>query len=174
MISEGERQFVWPVLFVSSDALLYMDESGQRWLVSECVHDGERGVRRCVPPIAIDGRGASLLEVIRAAKDDTLYARVLAALEGYPKGRLREAGVLVEGLPAKTLRVESQVFYAVRTGTTEKDTKDARATAESVAADLRDVIGPITVDVWPGRWDYDVVVVVGSKRRDATGPTVGP
>lgn len=163
-LSSESRRFRWSVLYVTEDEVLYKDQDGKRWLISTCTPDQSfRGVRRHCRSWRIDLESESyLVEVIRGAEDTALASAVFRRLEGAPTRLLRRDGILVDGGRAEKSRRESQVFYVVPPGASTTAVRRVREVAEDVAGVLREVIGPVEVEQWPGSWNYDVVVVVGS------------
>lgn len=130
------------LVLVSSDALL-VTRGPARWLARDCAAGG-----RC----AVPRFKGLLVQVIPGAADRGLFESVRGALQ-----RAQGDFAVFQGAPAKKPRVESEVLY----------TEGHRSDAEAIARQLAPVIGPVTPAPWPGAWDYDVVVVVGSKAAAA-------
>lgn len=167
-LSSEWRRFRWSVLYVSATDFLFRDPDGRRYLVTHCVESNQvAGVgRNCANNTMTIA--AFLIEFVGASDDASLYEAVRKRLEDAPTRLLRRTGILVEGPAAKTPRRESEVFFAVPPGASRDDAHDVREVADDVARCLRNIIGPVEVKEWPGKWDYDVVVVVGAVPRVAT------
>lgn len=132
------------VELVSPGVLVYRD-NGKRRVVSAC--EPGAGPLRCV-------RGSQLVQVVPGAADHALFERVKGALASLDL----PAAALVEGAQATRPRVQSQLYYS-----TSGDEPAAKALATSLAKSLEPLLGAVEVQPWPGAWDHDVVVVVGSE-----------
>lgn len=116
-----------------------------------------------------DTGGGFLLELIPGSADRTLFDAVQQRLQTAFADEWQAAGsrvlpLLFVGPPARKARTQSEVFYA----------KESKAAAEAAANLLAPVIGPTTVQPWPGEWDYHVIVVVGDKSIGTHAATEKP
>jgi hypothetical protein len=157
------KKFKFKLLMASKDFWVYRDEGGLRVAVDHCERLGNPGVaRRCVARVMTAAKGNFIVEVIPGAAERAFFDKARERLSGAASEykELRQGAVLVEGPPAKTPRTVSEIFYA----------NDQAASAALVARALEVVLGPIDVRPWPGKSDFDVIVVVGDQRAPAPNP----
>lgn len=113
------------------------------------VYESERGTRHCNGP----GDCALLVEILPGASDKMLFERIKERFTAYRVRDWADYPMVFEGPQARIPRVESEVLF----------TEGNRQRANAIAEFLEPVIGPVGVKPWPGKWDYEVVVVAGSK-----------
>lgn len=165
------KKMVLRVLFVSPDAMLVQDAAGERWFVSECSNERKRedsadesDIARGCKPIQLPARKVIgrphrfLVNVIPGASDEALFEAVKMNLKKADGEDLRRA-ILFEGEPARVRRLKTEVFYAIG------DDDAAASIARKVAEALKSLVGEIEPKIWPGRWPFDVTVVVGTPQE---------
>jgi len=127
------------------------DMRGRSRLFERPASDGSRAFSVSDQAVAV--------EFVPGAKDRALFDAVKARASRPPSASgpvdPLQLYLLFEGPPAQTPRVASEVFYV----------EGAAEHAQEVAEALLPLIGPVRPKPWPGgAWDYEVVVVVGSRR----------
>ncbi len=163
LVSGREKSFLLRPLFVSREAFAYRDQERARAVAYRCEPDTGNVTISRMCAVEYPRRTTFFLEIIPGAKDPALLGEVRMRLQQMT-GDLREDAFLFQGPQAKKPRTASEIFFA----------NERRDAAERIARLLEPAVGRIDVRPWPGRWDYDVVVVVGARKLAEGMPSAGP
>lgn len=164
VISKKRVSFVLELEMLAPDVLVYKEDlsslTGKQkpperfWAVTS--------TKESNPQVSLSFAGAEevRVELMPGANDRTLFDKVRnlargVSADGKSKAEIPPAfkyAFVFEGPPARTERVRSEIFYA----------GDRQSESEEIAKALEPVLGRVTVRKWPGEWDYDVIVVVGT------------